>query len=239
MQNGNDRQIHLMSHKSLNHYHLFNYCNLWQSFYLLHLLPSDHVIVSVRTKTSFLGSLLLYLIWLQGLWLMQISIAHFCFLFWWNPRQISKSNFHMSTNACSFLTQPMPGSMGNNGMLEHPFSPPASVSIFFTLHFMLTRYFVWFSTSRLPPPTPPPTASSVHVLSKTWPLMSLLFPHPEWAFIISPPLPELQLLYTFTTLNWLRPFHPHATGGVARPFFCNLPSCPPSPRWPHFHVPLG
>lgn len=121
MQNGDDRQIHLMSHKSLNHYHLFNYCNLWQSFYLLHLLPSDHVIVSVRTKTSFLGSLLLYLIWLQGLWLMQISIAHFCFLLWRNPRQISKSNFHMSTNARSFLTQPTPGSMGNNGMAGAPF----------------------------------------------------------------------------------------------------------------------
>lgn len=182
MQNGDDRQIHLMSHKSLNHYHLFNYCNLWQSFYLLHLLPSDRVIVSVRTKTSFLGSLLLYLIWLQGLWLMQISIAHFCFLLCRNPRQISKSNFHMSTNACSFLTQPMPGSMGNNGMLEHPFSPPASVSIFFTLHFMLTRYFVSFSTSRLPPPTPPPTASSVHVLSKNLTFNVSPLPTPRMGF---------------------------------------------------------
>lgn len=205
MKKGGDRQIHLMSHKSLlNHYHLFNYCN----FCLQHLLLSDLVIVSVGIKPLFLGSLLCYLIWLHGLCLMQISI-YFIFFFWWNQRQISKSNAHMSTNVSL--------SHARIGMLEHPFSSPR-LSFSFCFSFFHPSFYA-HTLFRLirhqpagPPSAPPPTTSSVHVRSKTWPLMSLLFQHPEWAFIISPPLPELRLLYTFTTLNWLRPFHPHATG---------------------------
>lgn len=147
--------------------------------------------------------------------------------------------------------QPVSNTMGNNeseGHFSH-LSTPAIVSL--SLPGLLrgspliscSHCFLWFCTSILAlasqphcrPTTLPPTTTSVgnllsvHILSKAWPLISLLFPLLEMSFHHLPPLPELQLLYTCSTVNWLNTFFLTLFSSRGWLLLFNLPFCSPSP----------
>lgn len=146
--------------------------------------------------------------------------------------------------------QPVSNTIGNNESGGHftPLSPPAIVSL--SLPGLLrgspliscSHCFLWFCTSILalasqprcrPTALLPTTTSvsnllSVHILSKAWPLIFSPLPAPRMSFHHLPPLPELQLLYACSTVNWLNIFFltPQA-------FFL---TCHFVPR-PHFYLP--
>lgn len=203
MKNGDDGQIYRMSRKSLNHYHLFNYCNLCQSFYVLHSasVRSCNCLCSYKDVISWLFAAFSDLI------ARPMTYANLNHTILFPSLMQPKTNFKVKRpyeHESAFLSHAT--YVGLNGKCRHAGAHFLSACLgFYFFHpsfYAHTLFRLILHQPAASTPTPRSTTHPSHLSTsslKSWPLMSLLFPHPEWVFIISPPLPELQLLYTFTT----------------------------------------